>query len=110
MKKKSTGEAEQEIEASAAQGPNSSVEQEVDVLVREYKTFAKKSTENVLGLARTIIKVEDELGARARLRFYEKVGLDPNGSTVRKLIAIGNKLPRFQPYLDVLPNTWTTLY
>ena len=81
----------------------------VDDLVREYNTFAKKSSENVLGLASTILKV-DNLGRRDREWFYAQVKLDPKGSTARKLRVIGQKLPKFQPYLKILPNTWTTLY
>ena len=36
--------------------------------------------------------------------------MDPKGTTARKLKEIGEKLTRFQPYLDKLPNTWTTIY
>ena len=42
--------------------------------------------------------------------FYQEVGLDPKGTTARKLKEIGEKLTRFQPYLEKLPNTWTTIY
>jgi hypothetical protein len=52
----------------------------------------------------------EDLGRRDRERFYADVKLDPKGSTVRKLMAIGQQLPRFQPYLNIIPNTWTTLY
>ena len=31
----------------------------VDDLVREYKAFAKKSSENVLGLASTVLRADD---------------------------------------------------
>jgi hypothetical protein len=110
MERKLAHVADQELEGSVDQEHNSPVEQQVDALVREFKTYAKKTSTNVLGLASTIIKVDYELNGRDRARFYEKVGLDPDGSTVRKLRVIGNKLPRFQPYLDVLPNSWTTLY
>ena len=36
--------------------------------------------------------------------------MDPKGTTARKLKEIGEKLTRFQPYLEKLPNTWTTIY
>ena len=36
--------------------------------------------------------------------------LDPKGSTARKLRVIGQSLPKLQPFLSVIPNTWTTLY
>jgi hypothetical protein len=82
---------------------------QVDDLVRDYNAYAKKSSENVLGLASTILIVDD-LGRRDREWFYAQVKLDPKGSTARKLRVIGQALPRFQPFLNVIPNTWTTLY
>ena len=89
--------------------PTSPVNLTVEELVSEFNAFAMKSSENVLGLATTILMVED-LGRRDRERFYADVKLDPKGSTARKLRVIGEKLPRFQPFLSVIPNTWTTLY
>jgi hypothetical protein len=82
----------------------------VDDLVREWRAFAKKSSENVLGLASTILRAEDEFGRRDCERFYAEVKLDPKGSTARKLRVIGQSLPKLQPFLNVIPNTWTTLY
>ena len=82
----------------------------VDELVNDYNAFAKKSSENVLGLATTILRVDDLDRRSDQERFYEQVKLDPKGSTVRKLRVIGEKLPKFQPFLSIIPNTWTTLY
>ena len=109
-KSNSTDGTTQKIGISDAQGPNNPIDEVVDALISEYRTIAKKNAENVLGLASTIYKVEAELGGRYRQRFYAEVGLDENGSTVRKLRLIGERLPRFQPYLDVIPCAWTTLY
>ena len=91
-------------------GPTNRENENVDDLVREYNAFAKKSSENVLGLASTILRVDDLDRRSDRERFYEEVKLDPKGSTARKLRVIGEKLPRFQPFLSIIPNTWTTLY
>ena len=85
-------------------------QKEIKAFVREYKAYAKKSAENVLGLARTIMRVEGELGGLYRPAFYAEVGLDHDLSKLTKLKKIGEKLTRFQPYLEVLPNSWTTLY
>jgi len=82
----------------------------VDTLVKQYKALAKASSENILELAKTIHTVEKELNERYKLEFYSQVGLDAKGSTVRKLKVIGEKSPRFIPYLEKLPNTWTTIY
>ena len=85
-------------------------QKEIKAFVREYKGYAKKSAENVLGLARTIMRVEDELGSLYRTAFYAEVGLDHDPSKLTKLKKIGENLTRFQPYLEDLPNSWTTLY
>ena len=85
------------------------VDLSVDQLVRKYNAFAKSSSGNLLGLASTLLTAED-LGRRDRERFYAEVKLDPKGSTALKLMAIGQQLPRFQPFLSIIPNTWTTLY
>ena len=82
----------------------------VDALISEYRTIARKNADNVLALASTIYRAEAELSGCYRRRFYAEVRLDENGSTVRKLKAIGDRLTRFQPYLDVIPCAWTTLY
>ena len=107
---KSTDGTRQKIGISDAQGPNNPIDEVVDALISEYRTIAKNNADNVLALASTIYKVEAELGGRYRRRFYAEVGLDENGSTVRKLRLIGDRLTRFQPYLDVIPCAWTTLY
>lgn len=101
--------SEQAVADIDVRGPTSPVNLTVEELVNDYNAFATKSSENVLGLATTILMVED-LGRRDRERFYADVKLDPKGSTARKLRVIGEKLPRFQPFLTVIPNTWTTLY
>lgn len=94
-----------EIQARAAQK-----EREIEAFVREYKAYARKSAEGILGLARTIMRAEDELGGISRAAFYAEVGLDRDPSKLTKLKKIGENLTRFQPYLEVLPNSWTTLY
>ena len=82
---KSTDGTTQKIGISDAQGPNNPIDEVVDALISEYRTIARKNAEDVLGLASTIYKVEAELGGHYRRRFYAEVGLDENGSTVRKL-------------------------
>ena len=79
-------------------------------LAEQYRKFAKASSENILGLAETVYLANRELNLRYLEEFYQEVGLDPKGATARKLKEIGEKLTRFQPYLEKLPNTWTTIY
>lgn len=88
--------------------PNQS--EAVKSLAEQYRKFAKASGEDILGLAETVYLATRELNQRYLEEFYQEVGLDPKGTTARKLKEIGEKLTRFQPYLEKLPNTWTTIY
>ena len=88
--------------------PNQS--EAVKSLAEQYRKFAKASSENILGLAETVYVANQELNMRYLEEFYREVGLDPKSGTARKLKEIGEKLTRFQPYLEKLPNTWTTIY
>ena len=72
----------------------------VKSLAEQYRKFAKASGEDILGLAEIVYIANRELNLRFLEEFYHEVGLDPKGE----------KLTRFQPYLDKLPNTWTTIY
>ncbi len=100
----------QSLTDAGVREPAMRVGEDVDDLVREYNAFAKKSSENLRGLASTVLKADDLDRRSDRERFYEEVKLDPKGSTARKLRVIGQKLSRFQPFLRDIPNTWTTLY
>ena len=94
----------------SSQSLSASTVVDVDDLIREYKAYAKKSSEDVLQLASTTLKA-DALDSRSeRERFYAEVKLDPKGATARKLRVIAGALPRFQPFLAIMPNTWTTIY
>ena len=88
--------------------PNQS--EAVKSLAEQYRKFAKASSEDILGLAETVYVANQELNMRYLEEFYREVGLDPKSGTARKLKEIGEKLTRFQPYLEKLPNTWTTIY
>jgi hypothetical protein len=88
--------------------PNQS--EAVKSLAEQYKKFARATSENILGLAETVYVANRELNMRYLEEFYREVGLDPKSGTARKLKEIGEKLTRFQPYLEKLPNTWTTIY
>jgi hypothetical protein len=104
------GLLDQEAETSDVQAHDAQKQKEIKAFVREYNAYAKKSAENFLGLARTIMRVEGELGGLYRAAFYAEVGLDHDLSKLAKLKKIGENLTRFQPYLERLPNSWTTLY
>jgi hypothetical protein len=79
-------------------------------LVTKYRLFAKKTAENIIGLAETLVIAEDQLAPFDFRRFCREVGLKYDGSTFRKLLVIGKKVSRFEPFVERMPNTWTTVY
>lgn len=82
---------------------------EADKLAKRYLSFAKKSAENVIKMAETLVDAE-KLFEFARRDFCTAVKLEHSGSKYRKLLKIGQEASRFEPFLDRLPNSWTTLY
>ncbi len=82
----------------------------MDQLVQQFNSFAAKSAENFLKLAGTLVRAEDELSKRDLSLFGEKVWIKQGGPKYRKLLIIGKKISRLEPYLKSLPNNWTTLY
>ena len=79
-------------------------------LVEQYKLFARKTAGNIIGLAETLVIAEDQLAPFDFRRFCRDVGLEYDRSTFRKLKAIGKKVSRFEPFVDRMPNAWTTVY
>ena len=52
-------------------------------LADQYRTFAKASGEDILGLAEIVYIANRELNLRFLEEFYQEVGLDPKGTTAR---------------------------
>lgn len=89
---------------------NAVITPEVDMYVTRYKTFARKTAESIIGLATTLIEAEEELHKEDFIVFCDEVGIKMGDSTYSKLRKIGASASRFKPYIESLPNTWTTLY
>ena len=79
-------------------------------LVNQYRTFAKHTAANIIKLAETLVEAEDSLSKRELRQFCEDVGLEYDGSTYRKLMKIGKEVSRFEPFVERMPNNWTTVY
>ena len=90
--------------------PNGTSDSLFDSLVERYRTFAKKSAENIIQLAETLVEAKAKLSGMQLHDFCQAVGLDQNGSKFRKLLTIGQEASRFEPYVDRLPTNWTTIY
>lgn len=92
---------------------------EVQKYSQQFLSFAKASTENTIAMC--------ELLNRAKVEFKQKeknnknklfnalcttIGYTKgaNDPTIKKFVRIGESAERFKPYIDRLPNSWTTLY
>lgn len=75
----------------------------------EIAGFAKASTENTIAMCEVFFKAKHELGAEFS-RLCSALNYTADSSTIKKYILIGERAELFKPYLDRLPNTWTTLY
>ena len=82
----------------------------LDDLVERYLTFAKKSAENIIKLAETLVEAKAALHELELRDFCKMVGLEFGGSTYRKLLKIGQEASRFEPFFQRMPNSWTTVY
>jgi hypothetical protein len=78
--------------------------------VGRYRCFLRKTAEAILGLAKTLSEAEQCLDDVDFAIFLEEIDLEKGSPTYSKLKKIGEQLSRFQPYVEKLPNTWTTLY
>jgi hypothetical protein len=82
----------------------------LESLTKQYKAAAKKSCGAYIKMAETVVRADEELTKANRALFCKGIGLDPKGSTVRKMRAIGKSSARFKLYLALLPANWTTLW
>ena len=89
---------------------NSDIKPEILSFVDRYQTFLRKTAEAILGLAETLVQAETELNGVDFLIFCENVGLVKGSPTYSKLKQIGERSDRFRPFIDRLPNSWTTIY
>ena len=78
--------------------------------IAQYNSFARKTAESIIQLARTLIEAKNDLDPIEFETFTKKVNVDVNSSTYKKLMVIGNKASRFEPHLNKLPQSWTTIY
>jgi hypothetical protein len=77
-------------------------------LVGRYRSFAKHTAKNLVGLLATLMEAEAVLSTSEFERFCQEVKLA--GSTLRKWKSMAKEASRFLPFVDQLPNNWTTLY
>lgn len=85
-------------------------EKRITHYVDRYRTFARNTAENIIGLGQTVAEASDTLTGAELNEFCDQVGIEPNGSTFRKLRKIGAQAERLSAHMSILPNNWTTVY
>ena len=82
---------------------------EITVLVEKFNTFARKTAEGVLEMAKVVCEAK-KLKESEFHKFCEIVGMSGSSSTVQKLFKIGEKYEYLIGHAEKLPANWTTIY
>jgi hypothetical protein len=82
---------------------------EITVLVEKFNSFARKTAEGVLEMAKVVYEAK-KLKESEFHKFCEIVGMSGSSSTVLKLIKIGEKYEFLIGHAEKLPANWTTVY
>ena len=83
---------------------------DITIYVDRYRSFLRKTAEAVLGLAETFLEAKTTLNGEDFNILCDEVGTPEGGATYNKLLKIASNAARFQPFVNRLPNTWTTIY
>lgn len=92
---------------------------EVERYTQQFLSFAKASTENTISMCELLNKAKLEFRQKENNNknvmfnaLCKKIGYTKgaNDPTIKKFVRIGECADRFRPYIDRLPNSWTTLY
>jgi hypothetical protein len=78
--------------------------------VEDYRVLSKKCAENFIRRAETVHLAKENLDPDVFSAFCREVGLDEKGATCRKWLRVGSVAGRFEPFLDRMPDCWTTIY
>ena len=89
---------------------NSNVSTSVAKYVDRYNALLCKSADAIISLGETLVEAKEKLNKEEFKTFLEQTALNKNKSTYSKLIKIGENAPRLRPYVNNLPQNWTTIY
>lgn len=101
-----TGQSQQ----TGVQNGTSDQADRVNDLVEKFRGFTKQAAASIIEMAKVLVQAKVVLSSENFAYFCEKVGVDPDGTTCRKLKIIGDHASRFDAVIDKLPNNWTTIY
>jgi hypothetical protein len=83
--------------------------QEVTFLVEKFQSYARKTAESILEMAKVVIEAK-KLDSEGFGSFCNEIGFNPKSSTIRKFIQIGDKYELLISRSNKLPTNWTTIY
>jgi len=92
---------------------------EIERYTQEFLSFAKASTQNTIAMCELLNRAKVEFRDKEKNNknklfnlLCESIGYQKgaNDPTIKKYVRIGESAERFRPYIDRLPNSWTTLY
>lgn len=78
--------------------------------IEEYKSYALKTVEGILAMARTIIEANRNLAPSDFKIFCDRTELSQSPSTLRKFKIIGERIVTLSEHSSQLPASWTTIY
>jgi hypothetical protein len=78
--------------------------------IERYRSFARKTAESVIELARTLVEAEETLDQLQLREFFREACIEPNSPVYKKMKVIAEKSTRFDNHMQRLPSAWTTLY
>ena len=106
---------DQEVGIVAAANSDSKVDvtvylSERDKYKTEFNSWSKKTAQSTLEMCRVVYEAKKELINQDFLKFCNEIGRKDEDATVRKYLKIGEKYDKFYQYVELLPNSWTSIY
>lgn len=79
-------------------------------LYSEYSNFAVKTAQSTVEMCRVVYEAKTSLTKDEYLAFLNDIGYKKETNKVRKYIQIGKLYDKFISSVDLLPNSWTSIY
>ena len=79
-------------------------------LYSEYSNFAVKTAQSTVEMCRVVFEAKTSLTKDEYLLFLNDIGYKSETNKVRKYIQIGKLYEKFISSVDLLPNSWTSIY
>lgn len=79
-------------------------------LYSEYSNFAVKTAQSTVEMCRVVYEAKTSLTKGEYLVFLNDIGYKKETNKIRKYIQIGKLYDKFISSVDLLPNSWTSIY